>query len=369
MIPVAVVRQAHQPSKRPENLKNKIEINMNLRTIIISCILCVIFAVGAFAQTGLYTYDGGYFVRNGNNWTEYRPKDKEGVWATYTQYNEEEHFFNITNNLCDVSVPKSSVNKFYYSGKQDGNWEPIYNTRQVYDYMPSSGCGIYCYKGGYFVRDGLKWREYRPADKRGVWAEYDQRSYDENFFYIINDNDHVAIPVEESAGDIQLFNGSEWRAIYSLTGIYDFAAGYEYSLSFSWYKVYDSGTEDYGDSLAVPCRVSFDSYGNGRVRYPQTSKSFDFKSFGLYDNQYSAAGGFLFFLFLGMDGFTSDDGFVFYSDDDGKSPVLSYVSGSGDATCSIESVPGLPKILLGGCNNKDVGEKVRSLISDKSFSL
>ena len=70
-----------------------------------------------------------------------------------------------------------------------------------------------------------------------------------------------------------------------------------------------------------------------------------------------------------MDGFTSDDGFVFYSDDDGKSPVLSYVSGSGDATCSIESVPGLPKILLGGCNNKDVGEKVRSLISDKSFSL
>lgn len=356
-------------SERPENLKNKIEINMNSRTVIIFCILCVISSVGTFAQTGLYTYDGGYFVRNGNNWTEYRPKYKEGVWATYTQYNEEEHFFNITNDLCDVSVPKSSVNKFYYSDKKEGDWKPIYDTRQVYDYMPSSGCGIYCYKGGYFVRDGLKWREYRPADKHGVWAEFDQQSYDEYFFYIINDNDRVAVPVAESGGDIQLFKESEWKPIYSLTGIYDFAAGYEYSLSFSWYRKYDSGTEEYGDSLAVPCRVSFDSYGNGEVRYSQTSKSFDFKSFGLYDNQSSAAGGFLLLLFLGIDGFSADEGFAFYSEGDGESPVMTYVSSSDDATCSIEAVSGLPKLLFGGCNSKDVGDKVRSLIADKSFSL
>lgn len=339
--------------------------------ILISLVLTVISAVGAFAQpTGLYTYDGGYFVRNGDKWTEYRPEDKEGVWATYTQYNEEEHFFNITNSLCDVSVPKSKVNKFYYSKNKDGNWTQIYDTKEVYDYMPSSGCGIYCYKGGYFVRDGLKWREYRPADKRGLWAEYDQNSYDEHFFYIINDNNHVAVPVSESEGDIQLLDGTEWRPIYSLTGIYDFAAGYEYSLSFSWYKIYDSNAEDYGDSTAVPCRVSFDSYGNSRVRYSETSKPFHFKSFNLYkNNQDSAAGSFLFLLFLGMDGFTTDDGFVFYSDGDGKSPVMTYVSGSDDATCGIESVSGLPKILLGGCDSKDVGDKVRSLIADKSFSL
>ena len=29
------------------------------------------------------------------NWTEYRPKDKDGIWATYTQYNEEDNFYNI----------------------------------------------------------------------------------------------------------------------------------------------------------------------------------------------------------------------------------------------------------------------------------
>lgn len=341
------------------------------RIFILSLVLSVITAIGAFAQpTGLYTYDGGYFVRNGDNWTEYRPGKNEGVWATYTQYNEEEHFFNIANNLCDVSVPKSSVNKFYIARNKEGDWEPLYDTKEIYDYMPSSGCGIYCYKGGYFVRDGLKWREYRPADKRGVWAEYDQQSYDGHFFYIINDNNHVAVPVSESAGDIQLFKDMEWRPIYSLAGIYDFAAGYEYSLSFSWYRKYDSETEEYGDSLAVPCRVSFDSHGNGEVRYSQTSKPFDFKSFGLYDNQSSAAGSFLLLLFLGMDGFSdNEEGFVFYSESDGETPVITYVAGSDDATCSIESVPGLPKLLFGGCDSKDVGEEVRSLIADKSFSL
>lgn len=341
------------------------------RIFIVALILSVISVASAFAQTtGLYTYDGGYFVRNGDNWTEYRPAKKEGVWATYTQYNEEEHFFNITNYLCDVSVPKSSVNKFYIARNKDGDWKPVYDTKEIYDYMPSSGCGIYCYKGGYFVRDGLKWREYRPADKRSVWAEYDQDSYDKYFFYIKNDNNRVAVPVSESDGDIQLFNGSEWEPIYSLTGIYDFAAGYEYSLSFSWYKVYDSETEDYGDSLAVPCRVSFDSYGNGRVRYSETSKPFGFKSFDLYTNtEDSAVGSLLFLLFLGMDGFTAEDGFVFYSDDEGTSPVMTYISSSDDATCTIESAPGIPKLILGGCNSKDVGDKVRSLIADKSFSL
>ena len=339
------------------------------RFFIIVLVLSVISAASAFAQTtGLYTYDGGYFVRSGDNWTEYRPTKMEGAWAIYTQYNEEEHFFNITNSLCDVSVPKSNVNKFYISSNKDGDWKPIYDTKEIYDYMPSSGCGVYCYKGGYFVRDGLKWREYRPADRSGLWAEYDQNDYDGHFFYIINDNDHVAIPVAESDGDIHLFKGTEWNPIYSLTGIYDFAAGYEYSLSFSWYKVYDSETKDYGDSIAVPCRVSFDRYGNARVRYSETSNPFNFKSFDLNKSAQDSAAESLLYLFLGMDGFTAEDGFVFYSDDNGTSPVMTYISGSNDATCTIESVSGLPKLILGGCNSKDVGDKVRSLIADKRFS-
>ena len=37
-------------------------------------------------ETALITYDGGFFVRNGSNWTEYRPFQKEGFWASYTQY-------------------------------------------------------------------------------------------------------------------------------------------------------------------------------------------------------------------------------------------------------------------------------------------
>lgn len=80
---------------------------MKLQRVIITCALSLISAIGTFAQTtGLYAYDGGYFIKNGNSWEEYRPDVSEGVWATYEQYNEEANFYNIQNSLCVVSVPK-----------------------------------------------------------------------------------------------------------------------------------------------------------------------------------------------------------------------------------------------------------------------
>ena len=36
--------------------------------------------------TAMVPYEGGYFVKNGNEWTEYRPADKTGKWSTYKQY-------------------------------------------------------------------------------------------------------------------------------------------------------------------------------------------------------------------------------------------------------------------------------------------
>ena len=44
--------------------------------LIISCTL--FFIVELAAQiTGLFTYEGGYFVKDGNNWAEYRPQSKD----------------------------------------------------------------------------------------------------------------------------------------------------------------------------------------------------------------------------------------------------------------------------------------------------
>lgn len=81
-------------------------------------IFLLLFTLLAFANsivaqnTGLFTYTGGYFIKDGNNWYEYRPGDKVGVWASYTQYGEEENFYNIENNINYVSVPKDPSNSF-----------------------------------------------------------------------------------------------------------------------------------------------------------------------------------------------------------------------------------------------------------------
>ena len=41
--------------------------------------------IPAFGQTGLYSYDGGYFLRNGSHWEEYRPAERHEVWNEYEQ--------------------------------------------------------------------------------------------------------------------------------------------------------------------------------------------------------------------------------------------------------------------------------------------
>ena len=49
--------------------------------------LAIVSFVSLMAQTtALVPYVGGYFVKNGDEWTEYRPADKTGKWSTYKQY-------------------------------------------------------------------------------------------------------------------------------------------------------------------------------------------------------------------------------------------------------------------------------------------
>lgn len=102
-------------------------------------------------DTGLFTYEGGFFIKSGNTWKEYRPKDKPGVWATYTQYNEEDNYYNISNNSCTLAIPKKSVNNFYK--RENGDWKVVYITRVVYPSFLDSAIGLFCFSTGYYVRD------------------------------------------------------------------------------------------------------------------------------------------------------------------------------------------------------------------------
>lgn len=94
---------------------------MKYRFLLVSILALIPTLIPAFGQTGIYSYDGGYFLRNGSHWEEYRPDYKTGVWASYEQYNEEANFFNIKNSACSVSVPKTASANFFYA-KPGEDW-------------------------------------------------------------------------------------------------------------------------------------------------------------------------------------------------------------------------------------------------------
>ena len=317
----------------------------------------------AAGQTGLYSYNGGYFLRNGSHWEEYRPDIKIGVWATYEQYNEESNFFNIKNSSCCVSVPKNTSGNFFYA-QPGGEWSEIYTTREIYDYMPSNARDIYCYKGGYFVRDGLDWYEYRPGDKHEVWNSYKQVSSDINFMYLTSENGdfHIGIPKSESAGSIYMKKGDgDWTAIYTLTGIYDCGKGYEYSIPFGKMK-----SEDSTDSLSIYSRINIDNNGSCQVRYSDKTYPFKYSSESLYEASYGDIGAMFFMMLAG--GYTGDTkGFVLYRDNDNNDEVLSYTDTSGKVMCTVTDVPGLATTEFWDCHEKSSGEQIHEKIANAEF--
>ncbi|WP_301423423.1 MULTISPECIES: hypothetical protein [Bacteroides] len=171
-------------------------------------------------ETGLFTYEGGFFVKAGTTWKEYRPKDKPGVWATYSQYTEEENYYKISNNNISLAIPKKSNNDFYK--RVNGNWEVVYKTRIIYPSFFDSSVGLFCFSTGYYVRDGKKWRLYLSEKPNAIWASFDQYKEDDKFFYLKNDKDKVCVP---KRADLNCFlwdkDKDEWLSNWSITEIYD----------------------------------------------------------------------------------------------------------------------------------------------------
>lgn len=321
----------------------------------------------ASGQTGLYTYGGGYFVRNGKHWEEYRPDSKLGVWATYEQYAEDENFYSVSNSFCVVSVPKTSAYSFFYA-KPGDSWTPIYTTREVYEYVPDRAKDIYCYKGGYFIRDGLNWYEYRPGERHEVWNSYVQTDCDGRLFYLksISGNFWVGIPMDESVSGIYMKEGDgDWKVIYTLSGIYDSGRGFGFSIPFGEIQFYDSEEDKFGDSRTEESRVSFSSDGTGEIRYSDRKYPFSFLSYGL--NESSDLGGLFYRLLFGS---ASDggDGFVLYADDDSEKEVVSYSEVDDDEICTVSGIPGLPTTMFSKCGDPTIGYDVHERIEEGTFS-
>ncbi len=223
--------------------------------------------------TALVTYEGGYFVKNGEEWTEYRPAHKTGAWSKYKQYGEDDTFYYVKNKKCYLSIPKLYKDKIYIDrDKGKKNWEVVYNTLSVHQRCPDTEGLFYSYRNhrkehsewdGYFVRDNLVWREYRPRMKSGVWAEFKQTGENEKYFILSSSHNTVQIPKTTGNDIIILQNdNNNWRGGYAIQAIYDRSAAYDYNFYYE--------NSEKGGKAAVPtkqCRISFDRKGNIQLSY------------------------------------------------------------------------------------------------------
>lgn len=245
----------------------------------ILCAILFVFATTLMAQiTVLVPYESGYFVKNGKEWTEYRPVDKVGVWATYKQYKEDDVFFYAKNKTCRLAIPKMGRDNIFIDRDKKGKWEVVYDPFEVYTMCPENDALYYCYLdeddyynrslNGYFVRDNDVWREYRPFLKRTVWAEFKQTGEDENYFYLESSENKIYIP-KNGTKDVIItrIDGGSWRALYDLKGVYDRSAGYDYNFYFKKSSDKKSGL------VNKSARVSFDR--NGKIQIFCNGKYWD----------------------------------------------------------------------------------------------
>ena len=233
--------------------------------------LLLSFAMTALAQTtALVAYEGGYFIKNGEKWTEFRPQDKEEAWNEYKQYKETDTFYFLKSKRCRVAIPKLACDKIFVDRKKNEDWQVVYNTISVHPLCPNEKGPFYCYTttsteyDGYFVRDNGKWREYRPNMKRGLWAEFDEVGEDDDFFYLKSEHNTVQVPkTTNNRFIIRKNDNSSWRGGYTAAAIYDNSAMIGSSYDFSYQKTFVAKRDNNYKQTKKKCSISFDN--NGRI--------------------------------------------------------------------------------------------------------
>ena len=243
------------------------------KSILLSLLLS--FAMTAFAQTtALVAYDGGYFVKNGEKWTEFRPQDKAEAWNEYEQYKENDIFYFLDSKRCRVAIPKLACDKIFVDRNKNENWEVVYNTISVHPFCPNEDGPFYCYTttsieyDGYFVRDNGRWREYRPNMKRGLWAEFDEVGENDTHFILKSKHNTVLVPKTTADRFIITKNdNSSWRGGYTAVAIYDKSVmtGYDYDLSYQ--KTFVAKRGDSYKQTKDNCSISFDNNGRIEITY------------------------------------------------------------------------------------------------------
>ena len=248
---------------------------MNKRLSLTMMLAIASFVTLVAQTTALATYEGGYFIKDGRKWTEFRPADKVEPWNEYKQYKEDDKFFYIKSKRCNVAVPKIYHDKILVDRKKNGNWEVVYNTLSVHLLCPEGDALYYTYRNhrlehgeydGYFVRDNFTWREYRPRMKSTIWAEFKQTSEDSRYFTLESSNNIVYIP--KSTNDdivIKDKNNRNWTGGYKIQAVNDHSAAYPYN--FYYQKSGRLKSKDKSELTDNAARISLDNKCNIQVAF------------------------------------------------------------------------------------------------------
>lgn len=257
--------------------------------------LLLSFAMTAFAQTtALVVYDGGYFIKNGDKWTEYRPQDKAGAWNEYSQYKENDIFYFLNSKRCRVAVPKLACDKIFVDRKKNDDWQVVYNTISVHPFCPNEDGPFYCYTttsieyDGYFVRDNGKWREYRPNMKRGLWAEFDEVGDNSAHFILESEHNTVLVPKTTAERFIIYKKGNNnWRGGYTAAAIYDTSAQSNHNYNLKYQKTFVAKRGNNYKQTKDGCSISFDTNGKLTMNYGGKQLNAEYSSIKLekYDDE------------------------------------------------------------------------------------
>lgn len=308
--------------------------------------LFMLIVCSAGAQTtALVPYEGGYFVKSGDKWEEYRPADKAGLWSSYKQYREDDTFFYIKNKKCCLAIPKVKKDKIFIDREKKGKWEIVYNTIDIHAMCPNKDGLFWCYSdgrgdwhNGYFVRNNANWREYAPGKQRTLWADYKQTGEDDDYFYIESTKNKVSVPKRADRNFvITLIGNNSWRGGYTTKAIYDRSAAYDYNFYFNNVRIK-------GKDNGKKARVSFNRSGNIQIAYNDKHYDLEYSSIKLVD-------------YNGRDAIEIAI--------DKKNNLLLTPDGKCDAKC--KSV-GKDMLFAGGDNASNIAEVI-TLLKNKSFYL
>ena len=265
---------------------------MNKRLSLTAMLAIASFVTLVAQTTALVTYEGGYFIKDGRKWTEFRPADKVEPWNEYKQYKEDDTFFYVENKKCRLAIPKLGKDMIFIDREKNGKWEQVYTTIDVHHQCTEPDGLFYCYNdgrgrehNGYFVRlDGGVWHEYAPGKKRGVWAEFKQTGEDKDYFIVESTENIVRIPKREGLNFIITKPGYDgWRGGYTTKAIYDRSAAYLYHFDFEYH-----GAAKRGNNFKLNKkggRISLDNKCNLQIAFGGKHYDFVYQSIEIVEGQ------------------------------------------------------------------------------------